>query len=407
MKTIAVIGDASLSPNDIKNTIALELGELLIDNGYRVANGGLGGVMESVSKGARNSKHYTKGCVIGVLPNYDTGMQNPYIDVSIPTGLGLSQANVLISLAQAVIIVGGKAGTLAEIAFAWQMQKLMIALDVEGIAQNFLDKPLDSRRKDKIYKAHSVKHALELLNAKIKEYDPYVFKGIEKARMDTQKVQHFLSQHCKLKDLTFLAERPEGFVFRDNQNVYKWLDFYKHSKWQDEFITKNALCYQLCALQESLANLKQEHLPNFNIQKFKDGILLSYPFVESESFEKFTSKTPLKLQAFIDLMLFFKKLQWVLSDLKPSNLRLSHQKVLMVCDIGHSIFPYSKVLFMGMLRRAFVCFVLQDKTLQQDIKPYLSLANNSDDFSLIIKDFNLDSTKIKQDFKIFCESVSL
>jgi len=52
---IAVIGDANLREDSEKYIMAENLGRSLIDHGYRLITGGLGGVMEAASKGARNS----------------------------------------------------------------------------------------------------------------------------------------------------------------------------------------------------------------------------------------------------------------------------------------------------------------------------------------------------------------
>ena len=57
---------------------------------------------------------------IGILPGDDRGRANPYVDLVLPTGLGLAR-NVLVVLGgQAVIAVCGGSGTLSEIALAWQ-----------------------------------------------------------------------------------------------------------------------------------------------------------------------------------------------------------------------------------------------------------------------------------------------
>ena len=53
-RVIGIIGDANLNGDEIKEKISFDIGKLLIDNGFIVANGGMGGVMESASKGARS-----------------------------------------------------------------------------------------------------------------------------------------------------------------------------------------------------------------------------------------------------------------------------------------------------------------------------------------------------------------
>ena len=80
-KIIAIIGNANIDSDIEKQKISFELGRLIIDNGFILATGGFGGVMEYASKGARNSKNYTKNSIIGVLPDYNSDNANKYIDI--------------------------------------------------------------------------------------------------------------------------------------------------------------------------------------------------------------------------------------------------------------------------------------------------------------------------------------
>ena len=50
-KIVAVIGNKKIEPDGIRYRLAYETGKLLVDNGYRVQSGGLGGVMEAVFAG--------------------------------------------------------------------------------------------------------------------------------------------------------------------------------------------------------------------------------------------------------------------------------------------------------------------------------------------------------------------
>lgn len=101
-----------------------EVGRLSAQRGWTVICGGLGGVMESVSKGARGEG----GLVVGLLPGESRGEGNPHLTVSLPTNMGHGR-NVLIAQAADVLIaIGGGYGTLSEMALGLKMQKPVISL---------------------------------------------------------------------------------------------------------------------------------------------------------------------------------------------------------------------------------------------------------------------------------------
>jgi len=141
---IAVIGHGDIQKGDPRYDLSIKLGKSLIDNGYRVITGGYGGIMEGASIGARSSDSYREGDVIGVLKGFDPSDANMYVDVPICTGLNLAR-NQIIAGSDAVIAIGGGAGTLSEIAMAWQLRRLIIAYRVEGWSGKVADEPLDNR----------------------------------------------------------------------------------------------------------------------------------------------------------------------------------------------------------------------------------------------------------------------
>lgn len=80
---------------------------------------------------------------------------------AIPTGLNLTRNVVLVSMTDAVVAVGGGAGTLSEIALAWQHHKLVIALDLgEGWSSRLAGQVLDHRRPDPNVRAKNVNEVL-------------------------------------------------------------------------------------------------------------------------------------------------------------------------------------------------------------------------------------------------------
>ena len=109
---MGVVGPAAATERQAG--IALEVGRLLAEAGVTVVCGGLGGVMHAVCEGASTAG----GVTIGLLPGDDRADANPYLSVSIPTGLGQLRNALIIRSSQAVIAIGGSWGTLNELAIA-------------------------------------------------------------------------------------------------------------------------------------------------------------------------------------------------------------------------------------------------------------------------------------------------
>jgi len=108
------------------------VGSLIALRGATLICGGLSGVMEAASKGAKSHG----GLTIGILPHNDKKEANPYIDIPIATGLGLTRNAIIARAADVLIAVGGEYGTLSEIAFALQMGKPVVGIrtwDIKGV----------------------------------------------------------------------------------------------------------------------------------------------------------------------------------------------------------------------------------------------------------------------------------
>ncbi|NJD56048.1 MAG: TIGR00725 family protein [Nitrospirae bacterium] len=111
---------------------AEEVGRLIARNGGLLVCGGLHGIMESASRGAKNAG----GITVGILPQDHTKDANSYIDVPIATGLGIGRNVIIARTADAFIAVGGGYGTLSEIAFGLQMNKPVVGIgtwEIRGI----------------------------------------------------------------------------------------------------------------------------------------------------------------------------------------------------------------------------------------------------------------------------------
>jgi len=119
---ISVIGTGSCS-SDIYET-AVETGRLIAAAGAVLVTGGLGGVMEAASKGAKEAG----GTVVGILPGTAKEDANPFIDIPVITGMGHARNVIVVHSADAVIAIAGKYGTLSEIAIALKTGKPVVGL---------------------------------------------------------------------------------------------------------------------------------------------------------------------------------------------------------------------------------------------------------------------------------------
>lgn len=183
---IAVIGDARLACDDPRRNLAESIGYGLVDAGYRVVTGGMGGVMEAAHKGVRDSPNWFDGAGIGILPGSDISQANQFVDIAIPTGLDHAR-NVIVAHSAAVIAIGGGAGTLSEMALAWAYGRLVIGLRCGGSSELLAGRPIDGRVRypdlpdDQVFAADSAALAMDLLTRWLPRYNK-VHCRIEAAR---------------------------------------------------------------------------------------------------------------------------------------------------------------------------------------------------------------------------------
>ncbi|WP_437568675.1 TIGR00725 family protein [Sorangium sp. So ce542] len=147
---MAVIGNG-LSLDAATEAVCIELGRRAVEAGFRLVTGGLGGVMAAVSRGGREATTWRDGDIVGLLPGYEASAANPYVDIVIPTGMQIGRNILVVAAADVVVVVGGGAGTLSEIAVAWQLGKPMLALATSGgWARQLAGGRVDDRRSDRI-----------------------------------------------------------------------------------------------------------------------------------------------------------------------------------------------------------------------------------------------------------------
>jgi uncharacterized protein (TIGR00725 family) len=112
---------------------AEEVGRLLAERGCTVVCGGRGEVMAAAARGAKSAG----GTTIGILPGETRVGANEWIDYVVVTGIGHARNLAVVASGEAVIAVGGRWGTLAEIGFARALGRPVVVLEpgweIEGV----------------------------------------------------------------------------------------------------------------------------------------------------------------------------------------------------------------------------------------------------------------------------------
>lgn len=118
---VAVFGSSETREGDPLYGTAVRLGALLARAGFGVISGGYGGVMEAVSRGAREGGGSATGITTAI---FDTrGAGNRWLSLTFNEPDLYARTRRLIEMSSAYIILPGKAGTLAELTFLWALHR--------------------------------------------------------------------------------------------------------------------------------------------------------------------------------------------------------------------------------------------------------------------------------------------
>lgn len=104
---------------------AEEVGRLLAERGCTLVCGGRGEVMAAAARGAKSAG----GTTIGILPGEARHDANKWIDHVVVTGIGHARNLAVAASGDAMIAVGGRYGTLAEIGFALTLGRRVVVLE--------------------------------------------------------------------------------------------------------------------------------------------------------------------------------------------------------------------------------------------------------------------------------------
>lgn len=124
---VGVIGPRDAGAEQL--AIAEAVGAGLAQLGLAIVCGGRQGVMEAACRGAATHG----GVSIGLLPEADPGLANPYVTVPIATGIGEARNALVARAALCLVAIGDSYGTLSEVALGLQFGKPVFGL--AGAAQ--------------------------------------------------------------------------------------------------------------------------------------------------------------------------------------------------------------------------------------------------------------------------------
>lgn len=140
---ISVVGFDADSCTEVAREAAYRVGRAIAMEGGTVVCGGLGGVMEAASRGALDAGGHS----VGIIPSADADEANRYCEFVIATGLGRSRNFIVAYSGDAMIVIGGGAGTISEAAAAYQVAKPIVAVKgTGGVADEWAGRYLDGRR---------------------------------------------------------------------------------------------------------------------------------------------------------------------------------------------------------------------------------------------------------------------
>jgi hypothetical protein len=98
----------------------------------------MGGVMEAACRGARSAG----GTTVGILPGEDRDGGNGFLDIAIPTGIGYARNVMVVLSSRGVIAVGGRYGTLSEIAYCRVYGVPVVGLRTWELGEDRFGEPL-------------------------------------------------------------------------------------------------------------------------------------------------------------------------------------------------------------------------------------------------------------------------
>lgn len=169
MIRIGVIGQSGEVSEEIC-ALAEEIGREIAARGALLLTGGTNGVMEAVSRGAKQAG----GLVVGILPGDTLDVANEYIDIPITTGLSFDYRSlILVHSSDALIMIAGGNGTLGELSAAYMNRKPVVVIEPSGgwaariRTAAYEGCYLDDRKSIKLDFVHTAQEALDIVYERV------------------------------------------------------------------------------------------------------------------------------------------------------------------------------------------------------------------------------------------------
>ena len=122
-KFVTVFGSSVPQPGDAEYEYAYQLGKKLAQNNINVCSGGFQGIMDAVSKGAREGGAEAVGVTLDIYNVH----ASKFLSQEIKCHTLFDRLKNLIEIGDAYIVLQGGTGTLLELALVWEyMNKNMI-----------------------------------------------------------------------------------------------------------------------------------------------------------------------------------------------------------------------------------------------------------------------------------------
>lgn len=138
---------------------------MVAEKGATVVCGGKGGIMEATCKGAQKAN----GITVGVVSGNQRGTCNKYVMVEVVSGIiNCGEESLIVSMSDALIVLGGGAGTLQEIALAYSNNKPIVTIKgLNGWGNKLANTFLDYRKRIKILAIQTPEQAIDLVFNKL------------------------------------------------------------------------------------------------------------------------------------------------------------------------------------------------------------------------------------------------
>ncbi|MBI4462281.1 MAG: LOG family protein [Acidobacteria bacterium] len=171
MSVVTVFGSSRPQPESAEYETARELGAALAGAGFTVCTGGYGGVMEAVSRGAREAGGHT----IGVTAEVFRSRANAWVAEEVRVKTWQERLFELVRRGAAYIVLPGGTGTLAELSVVWELlNKGFLAQKPLVVLGDFWQPVLDVIEKKEdashlILRARHPREAVELLKINLSQ----------------------------------------------------------------------------------------------------------------------------------------------------------------------------------------------------------------------------------------------